>query len=513
MLISNIDKVEKILKRYYALRTNNLLNDDGMLIRFFLNECKNATSPEDKPRVDRIVELYNDIRNKKFGKLIINGELVDIQDTVILDGKRILRGDLPTSAYFCDICNEWHDGNIFPPATLHYADSNVVGQFCNDRTINMKNSVYTCHECGNYVYGDFYDNDGLCYECRNRVAKYKIKRYHERTQLHYYDMDADGRNIEVSNNNFQGYGLELEIDNGGEDNKTSEETIKLLGEEIYTMHDGSLGRGFEIITHPHTERALYNMPWEDTFKWLIKKGYRSHNASTCGLHMHISRTLFKDAHSLARLIYFYDKFRPDIVKLSRRTDSTANRWARAYNSLSTVTRERCEDIVDRYDRNCSHDMRYYAVNIQNSNTVEIRIMRGTLKLETFLADLDFMITTVNNANRMTWDDVNNIQQWLQGLKPETMEYLTSRGLFMNNTPNTPNTPDKPYKPIELEQGVRVYIDPTMRDRVVLPDDMFRVGSPSARIVEVNDPERLEDETEVTISQEELNNIRRRIECA
>ena len=73
--------------------------------------------------------------------------------------------------------------------------------------------------------------------------------------------------------------------------------------------------------------------------------------------------------------------------------------------------------------------RYKAVNNTNSNTVEIRIMRGTLKLETFLASIDFILTVAKNSKRIRWDNANDEVLWLKGAKPETMEYIASKGAF------------------------------------------------------------------------------------
>ena len=84
-----------------------------------------------------------------------------------------------------------------------------------------------------------------------------------------------------------------------------------------------------------------------------------------------------------------------------------------------------------------HSCRYKCVNVTNRNTVEIRIMRGTLKLSTFLATLDFIITVAKNANNISWENINDWKLWLEGLKDETVDYLLDRRAFYGDTTQTP----------------------------------------------------------------------------
>lgn len=335
---------------------------------------------------------------------------------------------VPEDAFFCVVCNEYHKLGNTQSHELH------DGKLCCDRALELQ-MVRKCMDCGKlfFTYNNYFNYERkLCKECYEKQRKYEIKRYHDTPTLEYYDCH-NGQNY-ITNRFLGGYGVELEVDKGGESNNMSKDVIKLLQEEVYTMHDGSLSNGFEIITHPHTETALYNMNWEETFRWLISKGYRSHDIETCGLHLHISRELFDSEESIAKLVYFYNHYWADILKVSRRSSSRANRWAGTYSPIarlgwspSDFTLEDARDIVAEYNRRGIHDMRYKAVNLQKGATVEIRVMRGTLNYSSFKACLDFMITTAKNSNKVT--DVDDISQWLQGLKDETKEYLGVRKAF------------------------------------------------------------------------------------
>lgn len=54
------------------------------------------------------------------------------------------------------------------------------------------------------------------------------------------------------------------------------------------------------------------MPWEHLCGAALSMGYVSHQASTCGLHVHISRQAFGKTEqsqdtAIARVLYFFEK--------------------------------------------------------------------------------------------------------------------------------------------------------------------------------------------------------------
>lgn len=46
------------------------------------------------------------------------------------------------------------------------------------------------------------------------------------------------------------FGVELEVDEGGEEDDAAEELLLITGDQMYIKHDGSLDEGFEMVTHP-----------------------------------------------------------------------------------------------------------------------------------------------------------------------------------------------------------------------------------------------------------------------
>jgi hypothetical protein len=129
----------------------------------------------------------------------------------------------------------------------------------------------------------------------------------------------------------------------------------------------------------------------------------------------------RQANAISKLIKLFETFWNDILKVSRRTAQQADEYARKYGVTNIAEVKRIG--------NSKAQGRYYAINNTNLNTVEIRIMRGTLSVDTFLACVDFCVTLVSNSRHIAWKDINEIGKWLKGIRPKTREYIRSRNAF------------------------------------------------------------------------------------
>lgn len=319
-------------------------------------------------------------------------------------------------AYQCENCGGWFsdgcDGSI---------NHNVV--VCPD----CAEDYYYCENCDCYVYYDDYDSEaGMCCSCAAENGGGLIRQYHNNPPIEYI-----GQCRKQWRGVWRGIGVELEIDRDSEDREEERSTVERLtsiaGDAIYFERDGSLENGFEIITQPHTEEAFYAMPWAEILEACREGGYSSHDAGTCGLHLHISREMFgtneeRQGVAISKLIRFYDLYFADVLKISRRTAEQANRWAASYN---TDNRKQAE----HYGKTKNNAGRYYAINNTNRRTLEIRLTRGTLNLNSFMACIDFMLTVAKNSRRIAWKNVADAGQWLRGLKPATVEYIKNKQAF------------------------------------------------------------------------------------
>ena len=233
------------------------------------------------------------------------------------------------------------------------------------------------------------------------------------------------------------FGVELEIDGAGEDNDNAAEILHIANVErplVYCKHDGSLDDGFEIVTHPMTlDFHLHNMPWEQIVEEAKKLGYTSHQAGTCGLHVHVNRNAFGETEVqqdavIARILYFVEKNWEELLKFSRRTQSQLDQWAARYGY-----KDQPKELLD-HAKKSAHAGRYTSVNLTNKNTIEFRIFRGTLKHNTLIATLQLLDRICDVALFMSDEQVKAMSwtTFVSGCtQPELVQYLKERRLFVN----------------------------------------------------------------------------------
>ena len=284
-----------------------------------------------------------------------------------------------------------------------------------------------CHDCGCILrsYDAYFDDDdhSYCSDCWDE---------HEGA-IHDYNYTPD---LVFHGKGLRHFGVELEIDEGGTVNSNAQKLLDIANanaENLYIKTDGSLDEGLELVTHPMTlEYHLNEMPWEQVLCKAQRMGYLSHAASTCGLHVHISRLAFgctyeQQEAAIARLLYFVEKFWAELLRFSRRTQSQMNRWAARYGIRLTPSEQ-----MSHAKNSCAG--RYTAVNLTNSDTVEIRMFRGTLKLNTLKATLQMVNHLVEVAVSLSDYQVQDMS-WFDFLdeikEPELIQYLKERRLYVN----------------------------------------------------------------------------------
>lgn len=334
------------------------------------------------------------------------------------DGELFCPSCLSNQTVYCSCCDRriWTDDNVG-------TDVQPLCQDCFDDHFER------CTACNALIRrGDtfFRGDDPYCETCYHSVCdKDAIHDYYFKPTPIFYGED----------NRF--FGVELEIDGAGEDNDNAAEILHIANAEqllAYCKHDGSLDEGFEIVTHPMTlDFHLHNMPWEQIVEEAKKLGYTSHQAGTCGLHVHVNRGAFGSTESsqdaaIARTLFFFEKFWDELLKFSRRTQGQLNQWAARYGY-----KDQPQEILD-HAKSGRHAGRYTAVNLTNADTVEFRMFRGTLKYNTLIATLELLDCIIDAAIYLTDDDLKAMS-WssfmLGCTKPELIQYLKERRLYIN----------------------------------------------------------------------------------
>lgn len=351
----------------------------------------------------------------------ICGEPYLAEQLTEFDGRFLCSSCLETETMVCSRCGRriWEADNAgsdgMPLCGSCYDNYYTVCGHC-DRIIHREDAYYNNDE----------DDTPYCYDCYTSYSNAKsIKDYYYKPAPIFYG--AGDRY----------FGMELEVDGAGEYDENAEPVINIGNREknhIYCKHDGSLEDGFEIVSHPMTLNYHKDtMPWEAVLKKVRGLGYTSHQAETCGLHIHVNRsslgetTAEQDA-TIARILYFFEKHWEELLKFSRRTNSQLERWAARYGY-----KDKPMDILD-HAKSGGNNGRYSCINLQNTDTIEFRIFRGTLKYNTILATLQLVNRVCDVAFALTDDEIKSMS-WTTFVsacnETELIQYLKERRIYTN----------------------------------------------------------------------------------
>lgn len=132
---------------------------------------------------------------------------------------------------------------------------------------------------------------------------------------------------------------------------------------------------------------------------------------------------------IARILYFFEKFWDELLKFSRRTPRQLERWAARYGY-----KEQPRDILEHAKKGC-HGGRYTCVNLQNPDTVELRIFRGSLRYSTLMATLQLADRICDAALYLSDQELQALSwtTFAAGCQaPELVRYLKERRLYVND---------------------------------------------------------------------------------
>jgi len=194
-------------------------------------------------------------------------------------------------------------------------------------------------------------------------------------------------------------GLELEIEVNEDYSRSDKAEIILSNIGVYTDNqndrytyclaedDGSLNHGFELVTgytglDVHEKQLAY-------FKKPIR-GLRSHDTSTCGLHIHIDKHNVTLNHATKMILFMNDSGNQKLIKTIARRSS--NRFCKVLNKKADYSWLKSAKRSSDPLRQLNED-RYECLNFHNDNTIEFRLFKGTLKFESIMSCLEFTYAT------------------------------------------------------------------------------------------------------------------------
>ena len=351
----------------------------------------------------------------------------------------------------CEDCDEYFDRRYHDPT--YVVDHGYV---CG----NCSADYYECEECNEFFTEEaitYDDGSYYCPNCMRRRHRDSIKNYsykpvpkfklkHKSDQI-----DTDSSITDLL------FGAELEIDKGHDEYKAASEITSVAEGDVYCKHDGSLtDRGIEIVTHPCSLSYHMNeLGWDKIVDVANKYGYTSHNAKTCGLHIHVGRRQLEmgspyDGSVAGKVVLCVYRHWDNLVKFSRRLDSQLH-WAErndidfdcAYNEASLIDAALETETEGRYQ----------AVNLCNTNTIEFRIFRGTLELNTIMATFQMVSNICRYCQKHTALEVMN-SQWSDiayfADYAELGQYLVTRELAQTSLLNSLPAWEYPTEPERLD---------------------------------------------------------------
>lgn len=321
--------------------------------------------------------------------------------------------------YFrCDDCREYFSDN-------HLSANDYRDTLCE----SCIDYYRTCNNCGellheNDAYYDEYEDEYYCEDCYHDRCHNGIRDYGYKPNPVFGTTDGrDG--WDTYDGSELTFGVELECDRGNNPGRTAS-LICGITDRLYCKHDGSLTNGYEVVTHPGTLAwHMERFPWERVCDISRSNGFKSHDAGTCGLHIHIGRaqlggTWLAQDKAVANMVVLSDVLWPEVLRFSRRDGE--NHYAECNHCAEALDDYQPGDeraAVEQLLNEAYRRGRYVAVNTQNSNTVELRFNRGSLVPATIYASLqlasnlaEFAMThTLDECLDAKWDDVIHIHEY------------------------------------------------------------------------------------------------------
>ena len=342
------------------------------------NECETVIDVDDARQHNN--EVYCDsCYHDKF--VICEG----CEDTILYDDAHAVNSSVycddcySERFYTCDSCGDVGDRDYM------YTNSHNDDYHCR----SCHYDIFTnCSNCDEEIYQDDaceHDDDTYCCDCLPNPRNCDcLHSWNYKPSAKFY-----GNTLEKPYTNLF-LGIELECDKG-EDFEIVDDLS--VNPELYCKEDGSLNDGFEVVSHPMTLGYHQRFNWNGILKQIKHSGFRSYNTQTCGLHVHVSRRVLTPSQEvkLAMLVYTNPEF---FQKLAQRENSYGK-----FKKLNSMN-ETIEGTKFNNDR-------FEAINFQNSQTIEFRMFKGTLKHSTFMASIELVHALVSFVTTVKTSDIYN----------------------------------------------------------------------------------------------------------
>ena len=296
--------------------------------------------------------------------------------------------------YICESCfNDYFEqcddcGNIYRRDNMRYIEDGCGYYVCE----NCLDNYGYCENCGEWhhidnLHWDENHEEYYCESCWEDREVEGILDYHGnhgdwteyRAEGEPEDTLLIGHETEIEPKNSYGYDIRQAINAANE----------YLN--CWLEHDGSLNSdGFEIVSQPQSYKYMleHYEDYKQAFQKIIEAGYVSHDSEHCGLHFHFTAPYERGTEErntvIARLWLIVETYKDEFEKMSRRAGNF--HWCQF---LSRNNENSILDGIYKMKKAYGKDERYLVINNNNDKTIELRLFRGTLNVDTFYADMQF----------------------------------------------------------------------------------------------------------------------------
>ena len=378
--------------------------------------CENCKDEFDLCNMHKVNDLLycEDCYNEKFVDCNDCNTIIEIDSCATADGNYICEGCIE-NYFFCESCETYHSND--DSVEVHSRRNSTI-YVCEDCSSNYSR----CDRCsgvfdtqyhdmrevdGNYCCEDCSEDSIYCESCD--TYSFSDCDCNRSRVLHDYSYKPENKfftyNERKSKTLF--YGIELEIEG-------DKELLENMQKDFfYYKQDGSLDAGFELVTHPLSWIWIKKnkSSIKEMLQYFRNNSCKSHDTTTCGIHIHISRNKISDIQ-LSKICNFFTYNQKFVLKISQRVKENLDSWS----SLTTENKSAVKYVKDGNYR------RYVAINLQNKNTIEFRIFRGNLNFNSFMKNLEFINSIIEFTNVTGYSKSSDINLYYKFLSSHKNQY-------------------------------------------------------------------------------------------
>ena len=184
-----------------------------------------------------------------------------------------------------------------------------------------------------------------------------------------------------------GFELEVEVKERRNRQTVADKFDQLLkightaeNQPVHLKEDSSLRYGFEIVSKPLPMAELKQLLCQVAKIGRSTRALDSWDSPRCGFHFHIGAEHFENALQLTRFLWVFQALYIVDLFLIPVAGRKPNRWARRLPRGVKLS------YRDAFAHKIQFTLpsRYFAVNLENPHTIEVRLFRGSLQDATLL---------------------------------------------------------------------------------------------------------------------------------